>query len=56
MIAIIQARMTSSRLPGKMLKLIDNKPLLLHVINRVKKSKFIKKILVEVLKINLMMQ
>ena len=46
MIAIIQARMTSFRLPGKMLKLIDNKPLLLHVINRVQKSKLIKKILV----------
>ena len=39
--AIIQARMNSSRLPGKVLKDIVGKPMLWHIINRVKKSKYI---------------
>jgi len=44
-VAIIQARMGSSRLPGKMLKEIEGKPLIFHVINRVKKSKKVQKII-----------
>lgn len=45
-IAIIQARMTSSRLPGKTLLPLSGKPVLEHVTNRVKKSKFINKVIV----------
>ncbi|MBW2996319.1 aminotransferase class III-fold pyridoxal phosphate-dependent enzyme [Candidatus Woesearchaeota archaeon] len=37
--AIIQARMGSTRLPGKMIKLLGDKPLFWHVIDRVKKAK-----------------
>jgi spore coat polysaccharide biosynthesis protein SpsF (cytidylyltransferase family) len=37
--AIIQARMTSTRLPGKVLMKIEGKPTLWHVINRLKFSK-----------------
>ena len=37
--AIIQARMTSTRLPGKVLMDIERKPMLWHVINRLKFSK-----------------
>ena len=43
---IIQARMGSSRLPGKVLKKINNKSILLHLIERVKYSKSINKIVV----------
>ena len=35
-VAIIQARMGSSRLPGKILMLLSGKPVLLHVIERVR--------------------
>ena len=38
-VAIIQARMGSSRLPGKVLKEINGKPMLWHLINRVKLAK-----------------
>lgn len=37
--AIIQARMTSSRLPGKILKPLAGKPVLWHVVNRLKHTK-----------------
>jgi len=37
--AIIQARMTSTRLPGKVLMEIVGKPMLWHIINRLKFSK-----------------
>lgn len=37
--AIIQARTTSTRLPGKVLVDIEGKPMLWHVINRLKSSK-----------------
>lgn len=37
---IIQARMSSSRLPGKILKKLANDPSLLHVYNRCKASKY----------------
>ena len=46
MIAIIQARMNSRRLPGKTLMNINGKPLLLRVIDRLRKSKKITKILI----------
>ena len=39
--AIIQARMSSVRLPGKIFKLIDGKPLIEHIMLKVKKSKII---------------
>lgn len=38
-IAILQARMSSSRLPGKVLKLIVNKPMLVLQIERIKMAK-----------------
>ena len=44
--AIIQARMGSTRLPGKVLKNVGEKPLLLHMIERVRKSKKLDKIIV----------
>tara|TARA_Y100000294_G_C8485286_1_gene308470 strand:- start:74 stop:880 length:807 start_codon:yes stop_codon:yes gene_type:complete len=43
---IIQARLSSSRLPGKILMHGYDKPLLLHLLERIKKSKFIKKIII----------
>ena len=45
-LAIIQARMGSSRLPNKVLKDLCGKPALWHVINRVKKSKLIDEIII----------
>ena len=44
--AIIEARMLSSRLPGKVLKKINNKEILKIIIERVKRSKKIDKIVV----------
>ena len=43
---IIQARMSSTRFPGKVLREILGKPMLWHLLNRVKKSGLIKKIVV----------
>tara|TARA_B100001057_G_C22721587_1_gene899926 strand:- start:485 stop:1219 length:735 start_codon:yes stop_codon:yes gene_type:complete len=45
-IAIIQARMGSSRLPGKVLMDVDGKPMIKFMYDRVKKSKLIDKIIV----------
>lgn len=45
-LAIIQARMGSSRLPDKVLKDLAGKPVLWHVVNRVKKSKLINEVVV----------
>ncbi|MFH1662267.1 MAG: Gfo/Idh/MocA family oxidoreductase [Candidatus Falkowbacteria bacterium] len=45
-LCIIQARMGAARLPGKVLKKVDNMTLLEYEINRVKKSKKISKIVV----------
>lgn len=44
--AIIQARMGSSRLPGKMMLHLGNKEALTHVIDRVKKAKEIDEVIV----------
>lgn len=44
--AIIQARCGSTRLPGKIFMEIDGKPLLWHVVNRLKYSKLIDDIVV----------
>ena len=38
-VAIIQARISSTRLPGKVLKIIERKTVLEHVINRVRAAK-----------------
>lgn len=45
-LAIIQARMGSTRLPNKVLLDLHGKTVLEHVINRVKKSKYIDKVIV----------
>ncbi len=45
-VAIIQARMGSTRLPGKVLMNIGGKPMLWHVIERIKKCKNIDSIIV----------
>lgn len=44
--AIIQARIGSTRLPGKTLKKILGKPMLWHLINRLKHSKHIDKVII----------
>lgn len=46
--AIIQARIGSTRLPGKVLALIEGKPMIWHVIERVKQSEKIDKIILAV--------
>ena len=43
--AIIEARMNSSRLPGKILYKANNKPFLWHLIKRLKKVKQINQII-----------
>ncbi|WP_066192291.1 cytidylyltransferase domain-containing protein [Gracilibacillus timonensis] len=45
-VAIIQARMGSSRLPGKVMKELQDDTVLSHVIRRVKQSKWIDKIVI----------
>jgi glutamate-1-semialdehyde-2,1-aminomutase len=45
-VAIIQARMGSTRLPGKVLMELSGKPLLWHVVNRVSHSKYISQIVI----------
>jgi spore coat polysaccharide biosynthesis protein SpsF len=45
-VAVIQARMGSTRLPGKVLKPIAGKPLLWHIVHRLKRSQFIEQIAV----------
>lgn len=44
--AIIQARMGSTRLPGKTMKDIVGKPMLWHMINRLRRSKLIEKMII----------
>jgi spore coat polysaccharide biosynthesis protein SpsF len=43
---IIQARMGSSRLPGKVMKKLENKIVLEHVVNRLKKSKYARNVII----------
>ena len=43
-IAIIIARMTSSRLPGKQMRLINDRPMMYHIVARLKKVKALDKI------------
>ena len=43
---IIEARMTSSRLPGKVLMKVMGKPLLYYLIKRIQKSKFVNKVII----------
>ena len=43
---IIQARMGSKRLPGKIMKSIENKPILFYMINQIKKSKLYNEIII----------
>ncbi|MCY6959583.1 glycosyltransferase family protein [Clostridium brassicae] len=43
-LAIVQARMGSERLPGKVVKPILNKPMIMHTLDRLKKSKYIDKV------------
>jgi spore coat polysaccharide biosynthesis protein SpsF len=45
-VAIVQARMASTRLPGKVLREIAGKPMLEHVINRVKSSQMTDEIVI----------
>jgi glutamate-1-semialdehyde 2,1-aminomutase/spore coat polysaccharide biosynthesis protein SpsF len=45
-VAIIQARMGSSRLPGKSLAEIENRPMLWHVIQRVKRARLVDRVVV----------
>jgi spore coat polysaccharide biosynthesis protein SpsF len=45
-VVIIQARMGSTRLPGKALMKIEDKPMLWHVINRLKYCKLVNEIVV----------
>jgi spore coat polysaccharide biosynthesis protein SpsF len=46
MLAIVQARMSSTRLPGKVLKKLAGKPMLQWTLERLESSKFVDKIVV----------
>ena len=43
-IAVVQARMGSSRFPGKTMAIIAGRPLLWHIIERLKRSVYLTKI------------
>jgi len=45
-VAIVQARMGSIRLPGKVMREILGKPMLWHLVNRLKHARFIDKIVI----------
>ncbi|HEY2069382.1 MAG TPA: NTP transferase domain-containing protein [Rhizomicrobium sp.] len=45
-VAVVQARMGSTRLPGKVLKPIAGQPLLWHIVHRLKRSQFIEQVAV----------
>ncbi|MEI7816330.1 MAG: glycosyltransferase family protein [Desulfuromonadales bacterium] len=45
-VAIIQARMGSTRLPGKVLKMILDRPMLWHIVNRVRKTESVDEVVV----------
>ena len=44
--AIIQARTGSSRLPNKIFKLIEGKPLIWHITERVKRAKLVDQVII----------
>ncbi|MCY6353991.1 glycosyltransferase family protein [Clostridium sp. ZS2-4] len=44
-LAIVQARMGSERLPGKVIKPILSKPMIIHTLDRLKKSRYIDQVL-----------
>ena len=44
--AIIQARMSSNRLPGKVMENIVGKPMLCHIVERLNKAKLLDNIIV----------
>lgn len=46
LVAIVQARMSSTRLPGKVMREILGKPILWHLVNRLKGSRLIDKIVI----------
>ena len=46
--AIIQARINSTRLPGKVLKIINGKPLLSYVVERLKEARNIKNVILAI--------
>ena len=54
-ICIIQARTESTRLPGKILLPGYDRPLLLHLVERIKKSQLIKKIIIATTKNDIIM-
>lgn len=45
MLCVVQARMGSERLPGKVIKPIMDKPMILYTLNRLNKSKYIDEII-----------
>ena len=45
-VAVVQARMGSTRLPGKVLKNILGKPVLWHIVNRVQKAKHVNEVVI----------
>ena len=45
-VAIIQGRMSSSRLPGKILKDIGGEPMLVRVVNRVRRAQFVDQVVI----------
>ena len=45
-VAIVQCRMASTRLPGKVMQKINDKPMLWYVLNRLKQSKVVNQIVV----------
>lgn len=47
-VTIIQARMGSTRIPGKVLKDISGRPMLWHVVHRAGESKFVKETIVAI--------
>jgi|TARA_Y100000389_G_C17457628_1_gene519275 spore coat polysaccharide biosynthesis protein SpsF len=46
MYCFVQARMSSKRLPGKTMRMVNGKPLISYVLKRLKKSKLISRIIV----------
>jgi len=48
MVAIIQARLGSTRLPGKVLRLLSGKPLIEHIINRIQTVREIDRIVLAI--------